>query len=53
MRANVLNKAPTVLRAPAGLGDYLKRDGMDVVPYLSGPKIKHTVVKVLPTMARR
>ena len=33
LKINVLNKDPTVLRAPGGLGDHFKRDGLDSVPY--------------------
>ena len=32
-KLDVLNKGPTVLRAPRGLGDYFERDGLDSVPY--------------------
>ena len=33
LKIDVLNKDPTVLRGPGGLGDYFKRDGLDSVPY--------------------
>ena len=32
-KIDVLNKDPTVRRAPGGLGDYLQRDGLVSVPY--------------------
>ena len=32
-KIDVFNRGPTVLRAQGGLGDYIRRHGLDWVPY--------------------